>query len=75
MRGGHRTAAGFSCRSVGFMAWVTAVALVAGPARSARAVIIDTLTGTGNTTAPADDPGWANVGIRGIGTGIYHQAR
>lgn len=37
----------------------------------ALAVIIDTLTGTDNTTAPADDPGWANVGVRGIGTGVY----
>ncbi len=37
----------------------------------AEAVVIDTLTGTGNTSAPPDDPGWANVGIRGIGTGVY----
>jgi hypothetical protein len=33
--------------------------------------VIDTLTGTGNTSAPVDDPGWANVGLRGIGTGVY----
>jgi hypothetical protein len=46
-----------------------AAALVA-PA-TARAVIIDTLTGTGNTSAPVDDPGWNNVGYRGIGTGVY----
>jgi autotransporter-associated beta strand protein len=39
--------------------------------RTASAVIIDTLTGTGNTTAPADDPGWANVGVLGVGTGVY----
>jgi hypothetical protein len=38
---------------------------------AARGVIIDTATGTGNTTAPTDDPGWANVGVRGIGTGVY----
>jgi hypothetical protein len=38
---------------------------------AAQAVIIDSLTGTGNTSAPADDPGWANVGLRGIGTGVY----
>lgn len=37
----------------------------------APAVIIDTVTGTGNTTAPTDDPGWANVGALGIGTGVY----
>ncbi|MBI2826487.1 MAG: Ig-like domain-containing protein, partial [Planctomycetia bacterium] len=28
-------------------------------------------TGDGNTTAPPDDPGFANVGTRGSGTGIY----
>lgn len=38
---------------------------------AARAVIIDTFSGAGNTSAPADDPGWANVGLRGIGTGVY----
>src|SRR5580704_15894094 len=27
--------------------------------------------GTQNTTPPADDPGFANVGIRGSGSGIY----
>ncbi len=37
----------------------------------ARAVVIDTLTGTGNTSAPVDDPGWFNVGVLGIGTGVY----
>lgn len=47
---------------------LAAALLVATPA---RAVVIDSLTGTGNTTAPADDPGWANVGVRGIGTGVY----
>ncbi len=46
------------------------VASLAAP-RGAPAVIIDTVTGTGNTTAPADDPGWANVGVLGIGTGVY----
>jgi len=38
---------------------------------TADAVVINTLTGTGNTSAPIDDPGWANVGVLGIGTGIY----
>jgi hypothetical protein len=42
--------------------------LVAG---TARAVVINTLTGTGDTSAPIDDPGWANVGVLGVGTGIY----
>jgi len=41
------------------------------PPGIAPAVIIQTTTGTGNTTAPSDDPGWAAVGFRGIGTGIY----
>jgi hypothetical protein len=40
-------------------------------AGTARAVVINTLTGTGNTSAPVDDPGWANVGVLGIGTGVY----
>lgn len=37
----------------------------------APAVIIQTTTGTGNTTAPPDDPGWSAVGFLGIGTGVY----
>jgi hypothetical protein len=37
----------------------------------APAVIIQTTTGTGNTTAPPDDPGWSAVGGLGIGTGVY----
>ena len=37
----------------------------------ARAVLILTADGAGNTTAPPDDPGWANVGVRGIGNGVY----
>ena len=41
-----------------------------GPA-PARAVIIDTVSGTGNTSAPADDPGWANVGTVGNGSAVY----
>src|SRR5580698_7856406 len=41
------------------------------PASSARAVLIATGDGTGNTTAPADDPGFANVGILASGSAIY----
>ena len=41
------------------------------PTTSASAVVINTVTGTGNTSAPPDDPGWANVGMLGIGTGVY----
>ncbi|MFM7107335.1 MAG: hypothetical protein ACKOZU_01800 [Planctomycetaceae bacterium] len=53
-------------------ALAVAAALVV-PARPARGVIIETFYGTGNTTAPADDPGFANVGYStsGHGTAIY----
>ena len=39
--------------------------------QSVFGVIVNTVTGTGNTTAPSDNPGWENVGVRGIGTGVY----
>ena len=39
--------------------------------QSASAVVINSATGTGNTNAPADDPGWLNIGFLGVGTGIY----
>lgn len=54
-------------------ALAVATALLAGSARPAAAVIINTLSGTDNTTAPADDPGFANVGysLNGHGTAIY----
>lgn len=45
-------------------------ACLAAP-RIAAAVVINTFSGTGNTTAPEDDPGWANVGQLGVGTGVY----
>lgn len=37
----------------------------------AAAVIIASGDGTGNTSTPADDPGWDNVGVLGIYTGVY----
>ena len=40
-------------------------------ATHASAVIIVSGDGSGNTTAPADDPGFANVGIRGSGSAVY----
>jgi len=43
-----------------------ALLLCAAPA---RAVLID--SGNGNTTAPVDDPGWANVGWVGPFNGVY----
>lgn len=36
-----------------------------------HAVILGTGDGQGNTTAPADDPGFANVGILGSGSAVY----
>jgi hypothetical protein len=47
------------------------VAMAVSAMGQAHGVVIDTITGTGNTTAPSDDPGWANVGVLGIGTGVY----
>jgi hypothetical protein len=40
-------------------------------AHAASAVIIDSGDGTGNTTAPAPDPGWHQVGVRGDSTAVY----
>ena len=37
----------------------------------AHGVIIDSDDGTGNASAPADDPGWAHLGIRGGTTAVY----
>lgn len=37
----------------------------------ARGVIIDTITGSGNTSAPVDDPGWANLGTVNNGSAVY----
>jgi hypothetical protein len=37
----------------------------------ASAVLISTGTGMGNTTAPANDPGFANVGICASGSAVY----
>lgn len=52
--------------------WILAVvaATMLWPA-SSWGVIIDTLTGAGNTVAPADDPGWANVGTVNNGSAVY----
>src|SRR5262245_29386027 len=49
-------------------ALVLAAALAASPA---PAILIDSGDGTGNTTAPADDPGWKNVGRRGGLNAVY----
>ncbi len=41
------------------------------PLGDAQAVIIETGDGTGNITAPPDDPGWANLGTRASTTVVY----
>jgi len=46
-------------------------ALLLLAALAARAVVINSEGGNGNTSAPADNPGWENVGVLGTGTGIY----
>jgi hypothetical protein len=48
------------------------ILLTALVVRPAMAVVIDSGDGTGNTGAPADDPGWSNVGVivRST-TGVY----
>ena len=50
---------------------LVALAVSIGLPQTAWSVVINTSTGTGNTSAPADNPGWANVGALGIGTGVY----
>jgi len=54
--------------------WIAAMALAsAGPlAGSVGAVVIDRVNaGSGNMSAPSDDPGWNNVGAIGVGGGVY----
>jgi hypothetical protein len=55
------------------LAAVVAAALLAAsfPADPTGAVLIDSGDGTGNTTAPADDPGWANAGKNGVLSTVY----
>jgi hypothetical protein len=55
-------------RALGLTALVLCLAAGSAPA---GAVVIDTGDGTGNTSAPADDPGWDNVGRAGGLTGVY----
>ncbi len=56
-----RTAQAFLC------AWLA----LCGPLGGAQAVLIETGDGTGNVSAPPDDPGWANVGERSNLTVVY----
>ena len=52
-------------------ALLLAVLAFCSPFGDAQAVIIEAGDGTGNVTAPPDDPGWANLGNRGGTTGVY----
>jgi hypothetical protein len=56
-------------RSVPWVPWL--ILLTALGARPALAVVIDSGDGSGNTGAPADDPGWSNVGVLGKTAGVY----
>ncbi len=49
--------------------WILCLTLLA--AAPAGAVLIASGDGSGNTTAPADDPGFANVGTRGSLSAVY----
>lgn len=50
--------------------WIVAAAVALGAA-PAHSVIIDSGDGTGNTTAPPDDPGWDHLGKVGGLSGVY----
>jgi hypothetical protein len=67
--------AGFTSLHAACAAFVRALPLAAlilwSPLGDAQAVIIETGDGTGNVTAPPDDPGWANLGTRSGTTGVY----
>lgn len=47
------------------------LALALSAALPAGAVLIDSGAGTGNTAAPAEDPGWSHVGRRGGLNAVY----
>ena len=54
--------------------WIAVMALasVGSFPSPVGAVVIDRVNaGTGNMSAPSDDPGWANVGAIGVGGGVY----
>lgn len=51
--------------------WRPLLVLLVLQVGSARGVLIATGDGTGNTTAPSDDPGFANVGILASGSAVY----
>jgi len=56
-------------RSALWVLWL--IPLLAHGVRPAMAVVIDSGEGGGNTSAPADDPGWDHVGVLGKITGVF----
>jgi hypothetical protein len=60
-----------AARAVFVKALLLAVLTSWSPLGDAQAVIIETGDGTGNVTAPPDDPGWANLGTRSGTTVVY----
>ncbi len=54
-----------------FKALLLAALIFWSPLGDAQAVIIETGDGTGNITAPPDDPGWANMATRYDLTAVY----
>ena len=67
--------AGCASLRVARAAFVGALLLAAlmfgSPLGDAQAVIIETGDGTGNITAPPDDPGWANLATKSNLTAVY----
>lgn len=53
------------------MRFIPVVLVVLFGSMAARAVIIRRGDGSGNGDAPQHDPGWANVGSRGVGSAVY----
>ena len=51
--------------------WSLILVSALGLAPLAGAVLIDSVDGLGNTSAPPDDPGWDYVGVRGGATVVY----
>jgi hypothetical protein len=50
---------------------IVLLAVVLAAAGPAKGVVIDVGNGSGQTSAPSNDPGWNNVGVAGAGTAVY----
>lgn len=72
-RGGIEAGCTSLCTARALVAKALLLALLVfwSPLGDAEAVIIETGDGTGNVTAPPDDPGWPNLGTRGGTTVVY----